>query len=244
MRKSFLIIILSILIKFAYAQTAIFQVQSKIYQLPDTIVKGSTHIFGAYIKNLGDSFTGNFQYHLSIYNWQNGCYCTTKDETIPLVNFSQGDSVFIKFTETFNITGNTGYRMGGNIVVIWPRNSMNYSVTNDEAYHQFTLVNQNNSNLLSVKDKEVLTEDEIEQKTVFPNPFENKIAIEPSYLTSKIEKISIKNIQGQIVKEVDISNSDQTINLSTIDLGKGIYFLNILQKNNEIKVIRIIKYKD
>jgi hypothetical protein len=245
MKKALLLTVFCILSHLLVAQNAIFQVQNKIYSLPDTIVRGSTHIFGTYVKNIGDPYTGNFHYRLSVYNWQLGCYCATMDETIPLVNFSQGDSAFIPFTETFNTTGNSKYRMGGNIVVIWPKNSMNYSVTNDEAYKHFTIVNQNNGNgnITSVRDK--FTEDEeIAEKTVYPNPFTNELEINTATLTSQPEKITILNLQGQKVKELEIANPLDNIKFSTTDLGKGIYFLNIYQKNKELKIVRIIKYKD
>ncbi len=87
---------------------------------------------------------------------------------------------------------------------------------------------------------------------VFPNPFRNHIKIElyyDNYNLTKISKINIYNIKGQLVKKLQIANFKFQINEvewdGKDDLGhkvqNGIYFIKIIDEKKSIGIKQILK---
>ena len=79
---------------------------------------------------------------------------------------------------------------------------------------------------------------EFDEITVYPNPFQESFFLNVGE-DAKVERISVVNINGQLIKEITPDNSGQyEINLE----GKrGVYFLRIIREN-ESKTLKIIKY--
>ena len=73
---------------------------------------------------------------------------------------------------------------------------------------------------------------------VYPNPFTNSITISGN----NILKLEILSYNGAIIQTSNYA-SINTIELSLIDLSKGIYFINIFSSNGTIEHQKILKVK-
>ena len=69
--------------------------------------------------------------------------------------------------------------------------------------------------------------------SIYPNPANSMVNI----ITDGAETITITNLVGQIVKEITVTNSTATINIS--DLNSGVYFVK-LAKQNETATIKLV----
>ncbi len=71
---------------------------------------------------------------------------------------------------------------------------------------------------------------------IYPNPFNDIITIENLTGTSNI---IISNALGQIVHSQHFTNKKAVIN--TGNIGRGIYFISIIDKNNKVSTIKLVK---
>jgi hypothetical protein len=69
---------------------------------------------------------------------------------------------------------------------------------------------------------------------VYPNPFDGYVNVENA---SKLSKVVVTNIAGQVVKEV--VNPTRTIQLS--ELRSGVYFMSLYQSNKVVQTAKIVK---
>ena len=80
---------------------------------------------------------------------------------------------------------------------------------------------------------------------IAPNPARSQIKIHSSQPFNSISKISIFNVNGQIVKKqtdiVDYSDDKLTFNLDASDLNDGIYFAEIISDTNSKTIKFILK---
>jgi len=74
----------------------------------------------------------------------------------------------------------------------------------------------------------------------FPNPFESKISFSISEKSDI--KLVIMNMQGSIVHEKELKNQYGTVEVD-IDVPKGIYIMQLLLNNNDIKTYKMVKNK-
>ncbi len=71
---------------------------------------------------------------------------------------------------------------------------------------------------------------------VYPNPFNNTLTIDH---LENASQVIVSNILGQTVKTVNKLGSKVVI--STDDLNKGIYFISVIDNNNNIKTEKVVK---
>ena len=80
---------------------------------------------------------------------------------------------------------------------------------------------------------------------IAPNPAKSQITIHSNQPFNSISKISIFNVNGQIVKKqtdiVDYSDDKLTFNLDASDLNDGIYFAEIISDTNSKTIKFILK---
>lgn len=77
---------------------------------------------------------------------------------------------------------------------------------------------------------------------VYPNPTTNNLTIENNISNSTIEQIFIQNSLGQIVKEFqNLKFVAGKININIQNLEAGFYFINCINKNDEIETLKFIK---
>jgi len=73
--------------------------------------------------------------------------------------------------------------------------------------------------------------------SIYPNPIINQLNINSDEIMTQVV---IYNAMGQLVKAINKVNTKQ-LTIETIDLEKGIYFVEITTINNDKKTIKIIK---
>lgn len=78
--------------------------------------------------------------------------------------------------------------------------------------------------------------DSLNNVILYPNPVKNNFTI--NGLGSSVHKLQIISIQGQVVKEVNNFQNEQTLSID--ELANGIYFVRI-QNGTQFKTIKIIK---
>ena len=80
---------------------------------------------------------------------------------------------------------------------------------------------------------------------IAPNPARSQIKIHSNQPFNSISKISIFNVNGQIVKKqtdiVDYSDDKLSFNLEVSDLNDGIYFAEIIRDTNSKTIKFILK---
>ena len=82
-----------------------------------------------------------------------------------------------------------------------------------------------------------INQPETSEIKIYPNPFINIIIIDNA---ENVEKITVTNLFGQIIKEVTNKYSS-TIYVNTNELKAGVYFITLYDKNFEKRVHKIIK---
>ena len=82
--------------------------------------------------------------------------------------------------------------------------------------------------------EEIRTEDEI---TIIPNPAKDKITISSALITKNIN-LSIFNVNGEKVIELQLTYNETQLDIST--LPRGVYFVRV-QDENSVEVARLIK---
>ncbi|MGM0647993.1 MAG: DNRLRE domain-containing protein, partial [Bacteroidota bacterium] len=61
---------------------------------------------------------------------------------------------------------------------------------------------------------------------VFPNPAKSHVIIETDDMNNAIDRITMTNMQGQVLKTMDV-NACRNIRMDTKDLSSGVYFINV-----------------
>ena len=78
---------------------------------------------------------------------------------------------------------------------------------------------------------------EISGVVVYPNPAINSINFE--FLQNNIDKITIYDITGKIVKNVTVTKSLETIDI--VGLGNGLYFYQVISSNGVVSSGKFVK---
>lgn len=203
----------------------------EIYNLPDTVKVGQTVTFGTYIRNIGASYSGDLEYNISVAD-QYGTYLVTETKSM-LVSMASNDSIYIDHTETFDL--GAIYRMGGNIVVIWAKANQSYRITNTTVSAEFVLVDTISKT--STKLADINTSKN--EFNICPNPFCNQIKILNA--GKDFDRVVLYNTIGKIVKDVTIDHTSVSVDITTNDLPKGTYFVELTGTKEEKQVYRIIK---
>jgi hypothetical protein len=73
---------------------------------------------------------------------------------------------------------------------------------------------------------------------VYPNPVQNELTIQTNE-NNQLSNVSIFSTDGQLIQELSFSNSNETIDISS--LLKGSYFIQIQTENNQKQIQKIIK---
>jgi hypothetical protein len=84
------------------------------------------------------------------------------------------------------------------------------------------------------------TDIQTSQYTIYPNPFSERITIEIPEFGKKnsIYTLSIFNIKGQLIKQLQLSKPQETVDIT--ELNTGIFFMKIISQDN-VFVGRIVK---
>jgi hypothetical protein len=83
-----------------------------------------------------------------------------------------------------------------------------------------------------------VTNNVFSQVKIYPNPARHEVTISYSGNSSKIN-VSIISIDGKVVSDHEISDIDNSIDLS--NLKNGFYFIQIKYANGELHFAKLIK---
>jgi hypothetical protein len=143
--------------------------------------------------------------------------------SVAVINFGLNDTVGISYNENYNLIN--GYRLGGNIVVVWPVAGSGSVV--DSLFKNVYILNPLTTNESSwLKD----------QIIVYPNPANNFLFLKNNTSINTVKRVRILDINGKVIFTENFSSR---INIS--QLTKGVYFLTLLLKNEEELHYKLIK---
>lgn len=192
-----------------------------LYSFVDTVAVNQTTSYYVYVKNTGNQpFTGQINVHTAI-DTGTGFFQISQD-TLWLNNILPGDTFPKSFNETYNVPP---YRMGGNIVVIWPSQS-GYQTT-DSSLHTPVFITPANGVIAISDDRNLI---------VFPNPTAHEVFIKGSGRGIIAEKIIVYDARGRAIKIVEKTNS-----VSLVDLSGGTYLMEVEFADKSRRSFRIVK---
>ncbi len=87
---------------------------------------------------------------------------------------------------------------------------------------------------------ELETEKVFENKsiTIYPNPTSNFLNVNLQSFTPELSQMTIVNTMGQVVRNINNNLSDKIIQIDVSSLSKGIYFLRVVDNNDELQTLR------
>ena len=110
---------------------------------------------------------------------------------------------------------------------------LNFRNTTDPVNSQNLLVEgQSYTALVDILENEVSTVEQ--QVVIYPNPTSNYVQLDVRNLDLHIDEIQFYNNVGARVKKIEIDNMGATIQITTSDLSRGIYFLSISSSRGRI----------
>lgn len=231
-----LLFILVIALGFGQAKAQVFLsvgANGKIFSFEDTICFSPSNsvsdFYYIYVKNTGSStFNGTIDLNLAVDSSMTGFFSWTAQNSFSNTMLNPGDSTVLSYTEDYD-TGSvapTGpvYRMGGNIVVIWP--SATGAITVDSSEHDTVYILTCNG-VNEISDDHGLS--------VFPNPTTDNVSLRIKGNAS-ISSIGLFNIQGELLKNYKATNS-----LSFTEFPAGMYFLRVEFADKSTHTYKIIR---
>lgn len=194
-----------------------------IYNLPPVANFWDSLTFFVYFKNI--SVSSPFSDSLyGVYAVDSSAGVTRIDSVfLGIVTLNPGDSIFCSFTE---YVYPWQYRIGGNIVVIWPSSTViikSYG-TNTEI---IAMGNLGVGELSS--DKNIIC---------YPNPAGTEINFTWMPGTAPVERIRFRDVSGKLILD-----TKQTHNIVLTSFDPGIYFTEILLKSGERLTKKIVVYR-
>jgi len=195
--------------------------KQNLINLPDTIFINDNYAHTVNVTNYSNTpLTGNIYLMGGIDS--SGTFLSVDTlGTKPVTAFGLNDTLSFTYNEIYNFTNS--YKLGGNIVVVWP--VADFGTTNDTLSKPVFIRAAASINKL---DKSAIY--------IYPNPFNDKITIKPTNKNS-IKHVRIFDVNGKIIFNDAYS---QTINLAKE--RKGLYFVEILFYDNKRLHYKVIKH--
>ncbi len=221
------ILIIHLLFLFPLIGSAQLTIDSAFTQqsiLQDTLPLGSNLNFNVRINNLGATPYSGTVYLVAGVDSSLGVASIDTIGFINVVNFLNGN-VDIPFND--NILNQNGYRLGGNIVVVWP---IANGLLPADTFNTNIYVTEPKS--VGIKEKENL----LDKVSVYPNPINNELTIKKLTTDITVKHVRIYTIYRELIyselyqENIDVSN-----------LSKGTYLLELELETSQRLVFKIIK---
>ncbi|WP_299767688.1 T9SS type A sorting domain-containing protein [uncultured Dokdonia sp.] len=163
------------------------------------------------------------------------------------IELSVGFSTTVETSETYTISidhlEGTGLE---NAPIYIIDNELNTITNLKDTPYTFTATKgiQPDRFIVVFEEREILSTEEAvienNEVSIFPNPASSEITL--GYTgNQQLETATIINVNGQIVKELDLSNFSQSQQISVNDLSKGIYFIQVISEDQTIVKKLIIR---
>ena len=192
-----------------------------------TITQDTVNVGDAISFNVVVSYTSSTPYSGNIYlvAGVDSSAGLTSIDTIgvrSVINLNN-DTIIFPFLDT--TIQQDGYRIGGNIVVVWP---VAAGLTTLDTFDVTIYVVQPTG----INDKELIND-----FTIYPNPVKNTLFIQNKTNSHQVKQVRIYNGVGKELIKTEFSTE---INVSA--LPKGIYFLELKLEKDTILQYKIIKF--
>lgn len=209
----------------AYAQASLgIGGGRQFYGLQDTVSMNDTDSYYVWIKNTGNSnFSGIITVITDVDSTGTGSTLLQVDSVSFSAQLAPGDSIPFTRTENYLFPGN--YRMGGNIVVIWP-SSMTAPTTDSTVFQTVFVVGGNMIAEIS-DDKNI---------RIFPNPSHGNVSILSKGHENDVRSIKLMDVSGR-----ELITYRNTNMVSLEDYADGIYFLEVTFSDKSQKTFKIIR---
>lgn len=191
--------------------------------LPDTINLNDNYVHTLTVHNFDSvDFTGTI-YLVAAIDSSGTLLSVDTVGSVFVSNLGWTDTVSITYTEAYNTLN--GYKLGDNIVVVWPvagttaiRDSIRQNVYIDNPASIQTLNNAN---------KDVL---------IYPNPFLNHFVVKNFNWKNELKQVRIFNSEGKLILQ------QMNLNFTNLEyLTKGMYFIYIDHPDGNQSHFKIIK---
>ena len=136
--------------------------------------------------------------------------------TANVTSFGMSDTVSIFYNETYTFLN--GYKLAGNIVVVWP--IANTGSTSDSLFKNVFILNPSAIDENSESENTIL---------IYPNPAKDFIILKNINSKNIIKQVRIFNLNGQLV-----CHKKMKTKIDISQLPKGVYILRIGLKEEEI----------
>jgi hypothetical protein len=202
----------------AFSQS--LEITSVSQSLPDTAALGDTTTYSAYLKNNGPAaFSGTVGINFGSKDSFGAVTITHVDSVTGSI--SPGDSLWVLLLADFD---QAGFRLGTNVVVIWPVPAGGGSVF--DVYEDTVVI----TNEVGIREMG------LNGLSVYPNPF-----IDQLYLSDpgSISTVEIKDLTGKM-----IFRGQNLEEFSLTKLNSGIYLLVVEASNGQKKLYRVVKVNE
>lgn len=192
----------------------------QIFNLPATHYYGDTGSYYVYFKNISSSnFNGTVSFYTVVDTSAGPTIFQTDSATFFL---SPGDSVPVVIQEVYDTT----YRVGGNIVVIWPQSTPSVYFTNTSE-----------SNMVYILGFMSVGETSTRGFHIYPVPFKNRLHIVLQQGEIIPEKILLRDISGRLVLELPFAGTAEIPE----SIADGTYFLELIYMSSAPRIFRLMK---
>jgi hypothetical protein len=197
-----------------------------IWGIEDTICGDYTYsdVYLVYVKNKGNAlFSGVITMHTEVDSGQ-GFIQDGPLDTFP-ATLNPGDSVQYIHTHTYDTLNTDVFRMGGNIVVIWP-SAQSVNTVDSSLFTPVYIA-------LCSSIAEI---DEDKNLSIYPNPSNGNISVISRGRQNLVRSIRVLDLSGREL----ITYSNTNI-ISMADYANGIYFLEVTFSDKSQKTFKIIR---
>jgi hypothetical protein len=233
MKKLNLLLIVVFAVLFSnqvHAQQTIISVDTVYFPYDSAYCCGQSYSLNVKLKNLSNvAYTGSFELLFRTDKMVNNQDSSQVFYQNPVLTINALDSAIVTATG-FVFDTTSSFRIGGNIVVVWPR-SVTGTVIQPDSFTTYINVMQ----LTGINDQ-------YEHETgliTFPNPVNNTLFITDNDLKNPVEEVRIFDILGHLVLKTPFVKGFYDVS----NYKNGVYILQIRRKNGNISTSKIILKK-
>ncbi|PJA09984.1 MAG: hypothetical protein COX70_00200 [Flavobacteriales bacterium CG_4_10_14_0_2_um_filter_32_8] len=191
--------------------------------LPDTINLNDNYTHTIVVQNFDTTVLNDTIYLVAAVDTSGALVSIDTVGSVFVTNFGLGDTISISYSE--NYTTLSGYKIGGNIVVVWPVAGSGSTV--DTLYKNVFIKNPVSIPTVLAIDEQVL---------IYPTPFRDHIFIQNLSIKKAIKQIKLFDANGRLVY-----NEKYKQEIKMTQFIKGLYFIEIEFFDNSKKYKKLIK---
>lgn len=198
-------------------------ISTNLNSLPDTINLNDNYVHTIVIQNYNSTPLNGIIYLVGAIDSSGTLISIDTVGSVFVTNFNLNDTVGITYNETYDVPN--GYKLGTNIVVVWPVASS--GITRDTLRKEVFIDNPISVNPVKANNDDLI---------IYPNPFNNYIFLKNLGIKNEVRQVRIFDVNGRIVYKEKYNTV-----ITTEQFIKGLYFLEIEFFDNSKKYNKLIK---